>query len=167
MADVGEDVGLFEILLILGAVGVGGYLLWKAAGSYLTSAKCLVNVGAIPGVTGATQAQTQAAAKAAACAPAGGTVIWSCGSDYDYIKPCGNILQVRHSFFGQLFGTPNTSTTIPASDYKWPSGGTRNPQFACCFTCTSVSPAAASGKPACCGGKSQPVSSIWGVCGSC
>jgi hypothetical protein len=152
MADVGEDVELGEILLILAAVGIGIYFVYQLVQSFLKSATCLTKVGTIPGVTGATQAQVQAAATAAKNLDPGGSVVWSCGSDFDYAQPCGDVVQVRHSFFGQLFGNPNTYTTVPRDCYVRPSGGVANPRFACCYAV----PASAAGSPACCGGKQAP-----------
>jgi len=156
MADIGEDFELGEVIVILGAVGLGVYLLYKLGGSisdYFKKSLCLSNVGAIPGVTGATEAQSKAPQIAAQNLPAGGSVIWSAGadcSDFDYAKPCGDVVQVRHSFWGQLTGTPVTYTTVPRDSYVRPAGGTTNPAFACCYGCTI--PASAAGFPACCGG---------------
>lgn len=156
MADVAEDFELGEVLLILLALGVGGYFLYQAVQGWLKSASCLTKVGTIPGITGATQAQVQSAATAAKNLQAGGSIIWTCSNDgtvYDYAQPCGDVVQVRHSFLGQLFGTPSTYTTVPRDSYVRPAGGVVNPRFACCYACA---PASASGSPACCGGKQTP-----------
>lgn len=157
MVDVGEDFELGEVLLILAAVGIGIYFVYQLAQSFLKSAGCLTKVGTIPGVTGATQAQVQAAATAAKTLEPGGSIVWTCADDptiYDYGQPCGDVVQVRHSFLGQLFGNPATYTTVPRDQYVRPSGGTANPRFACCYGCAV--PASASGSPACCGGKQTP-----------
>ena len=152
MADVGEDVELGEVLLILAAVGIGGYFVYKFVSGYFKSATCILNVGAIPGITGATKAQACAPKIAAGELKSGGSTIWSCGSDYDYAQPCGDVVQVRHSFWGQLTGTPVTYTTVPRNSYVRPKGGTVNPAFADCYACESA-PASAAGFPPCCGGK--------------
>jgi hypothetical protein len=150
MADLGEDVELGEVLLILAVLGVGGYLVYNFVSGYFKSSLCLNKIGTIPGITGATKAQACAPKIAGCNLKAGGTTIWSCGSDFDYAEPCGNVVQVRHSFWGQLFGTPVTYTTVPRDCYVRPSGGTINPAFACCYSCV---PASAAGSPACNGGK--------------
>lgn len=138
MADLGEDFELGEVLLILGAVGLGIYLLYKLVGGigdYFKNATCITKVGTIPGVTGATQQQAQAPQIAAGVLKPGGSTIWSCGSDYDYAQPNGDVVQVRSSFWGQLFGTPVTYTTVPRDSYVRPAGGTVNPAFADCYAC--------------------------------
>lgn len=160
--DLGEDLGLGEVLAILAAVGIGGYLLYQGVQSWLNNATCIAKVGAIPGVTGATKAQACAPKIADQTLKAGGSTIWSAGgccSDFDYAQPCGNVVQVRHSFWGQLWGTPVTYTTVPRDSYVRPSGGVVNPAFADCYACCVASgggtPASAAGFPACNGGK-QP-----------
>jgi hypothetical protein len=153
MASLGEEFELGEVLLILGAIAGGIYLLYKGAGAvscWFKGATCIAKVGTIPGVTGATAAQAQAPQIAAGNLKAGGSTIWSCGSDYDYAQPCGDVVQVRHSFWGQLFGTPVTYTTVPRDCYVRPAGGTVNPAFACCYACAV--PASAAGNPPCNGG---------------
>lgn len=162
MADVGEDVELGEVLLILGAIGVGIYLLYKFFSSPAAKAAvdqtalalqgkgCTAKVGPVPGIIGATQAQVCAANAAGKKLQAGGSVIWSCGSCYDYAEPDGDVVQVRKSFWGSLVGNPLTYTTVPRDSYVRPPGGTVNPQFACCYGCQV--PASASGFPPCNGG---------------
>ncbi len=148
MADLGEDVELGEVLLILAAVGIGGYLVYKFAGAvadYFQNATDITKVGKIPGITGATEAQVHAAEVAAGTLKQGGSVIWSCGSDFDYVQPCGDVVQARHTFLGQITGTPVTYTTVPAARYVRPKGGTVNPRFACCYSCEV--PASAAGYP--------------------
>jgi hypothetical protein len=155
--DAGEDIGLGEVLAILLAVGVGVYFLYSFVSNYFKSATCLAKVGTIPGVTGATKQQACAPKIANDTLKPGGSTIWSasgCCSDYDYAQPCGNVVQVRHSFWGQLWGTPVTYTTVPRDCYVRPAGGTVNPAFACCYGCA---PASAAGFPPCCGGKQMPV----------
>lgn len=168
MADAAEDFELGEVLLILAIIAIGVYFAYQAAQSWLKSASCLTKVGAIPGVTGATQAQVQAAATAAKTLQSGGEIIWTCADDgtvFDYAQPCGDVVQVRHSFLGQLFGTPVTYTTVPRDQYVRPSGGTVNPRFACCYGC--MVPASAAGNPACCGGKQSPAACVGVVTGYC
>jgi hypothetical protein len=158
VADLGEDFELGEVLLILGALGVGIYLAYKliaGIGDYFKNATCIATVGKIPGVTGATAAQANAPQIAASALKAGGSTIWSRGSDYDYAQPCGNVVQVRHSFWGQLWGTPVTYTTVVRDSYVRPAGGTVNPAFACCYACCTegaagaVPPASATGYAFC------------------
>lgn len=161
MADVGEDVELGEILLILGVVGVVIYLLYKLFSSDTAKAAadqtalalqgkgCTAKVGPVPGIIGATQAQVCAANTAGKNLEAGGSVIWSCGSCYDYAQPNGDVVQVRKSFWGGLVGDPLTYKTVPRDSYVRPAGGTVSPQFACCYAV----PASAAGFPSCNGGK--------------
>lgn len=168
MADFGEDFELGEVLLILGAVGLGIYLLYKLFSSPTAKAAanqtalalqgkaCTATVGPVPGIVGATQAQVCAANNAGKNLASGGSVIWSCGSCYDYAEPCGNVVQVRKSFWGSLTGNPLSYTTVPRDCYVRPPGGTVNPQFACCYSV----PASAAGSPACNGGKQKA-----GICG--
>ena len=167
MADVSTDVELGEVALILALVGLGGYALYKVAGSigdYFKDSLDVTSVGKIPGVTGATQKQACAPKIASENLPAGGSTIWSCGSDFDYAKECGDVVQVRHSFWGQLWGTPVTYKTIPRDSYVRPSGGVVNPQFACCYAIEA--PASARGGTPCCGGKQTPKCSTPG-CAFC
>jgi hypothetical protein len=120
MADAIGDIELAEMLAILAALGVGGYLVYK----YLKSATCIASVGAIPGVTGATTAQASAANTAAKNIKPGGAVIWSCGSDFDYLQPCkGIVTEARHNFWDYIpivnnFASgPVTYTDVPISCY--------------------------------------------------
>lgn len=155
MADIGEDVELGEMLLILGALGVGIYLLYKLFSSPTAAAAakgatdqislllqgkaCTAKVGPLPGIIGATQAQVCAANTAGKNLQSGGSVVWSCGSCYDYAQPNGDVVQVRKSFWGSLTGNPLTYTTVPRDCYVRPAGGTVSPQFACCYGCTCAS----------------------------
>jgi hypothetical protein len=118
---VSDDIGMAELLAILAAVGIGGYLIYK----YLGSATCIAKVGAIPGVTGATTAQAQSTAVTASKLKPGGSVIWSCGSDYDYAQPCGQIItEVRHNPWDYVpilnnWGSgPLTYTCVPVACYS-------------------------------------------------
>jgi hypothetical protein len=112
-----------EIGLYLGILILVGYILWQAR-NWFSGINCITNVGSIPGVTGATKAQTQAAQTTACRLRAGGKTIWSCGSDYDYLQPWGQIVtEVRHTFTGQVFGNPNSFTDVPLACYTPPCGG--------------------------------------------
>lgn len=123
MADVIEDVELAELLAIIAAVGVGGYLIYK----FLSSATCIGKVGVIPGVTGATQAQVCAANTANNKLQNGGYVVWSCGSDFDYFQPCGGkITEARHNGWNSIWpwGTqPVTYTCVPVACYDFTKCG--------------------------------------------
>ncbi len=159
MADVAEDIELGEVILILAAVGIGGYLVyngWEAVKDYFASATDITKVGVIPGITGPSAAQQQATALAAKTLPPGGSIIWSCGSDFDYVKPSGDVIQARHNVWNYFWpwSQPVTYTTVPAGSYVRPAGGTVNPRFACCYGCSV--PVSAAGSPACCGGKQNP-----------
>ena len=137
MAEIGEDVELGEVLLIVAAVGVGGYLLykgWQSVQSYFSSATSLASVGAISGITGASQAQTQAAATASSRLQSGGQTIWSDpnSSDFDYLQPGGQtVTEVRHNFWSYLnpWADPVTYTDVPIAQYNLPSGGTVSPAY--------------------------------------
>jgi len=155
MAALGEDVGLGEIILILAGLGIGGYVLYKWA----TGLTCLNKKAVIPGVTGPTEAQRLAPQIAAGLLQQGGAIVASDpnSSDFDYSQPNGDVVQVRHSFWGQLFGTPVTYTTVPRDSYVRPAGWTYNPKFSCCYSCCvpSGTPASAGGSPPCNGGAPQ------------
>jgi len=162
MADLGEDVELGEVLLILGAVGIGIYFLYvggSALSNWFSGLTCLNKKPAIPGVTGPTQAQSQAPQIAASMLEKGGAIIASDpnSTDFDYAQPNGDVVQVRHSFWGQLFGTPVTYTTVPRDSYVRPAGWTVSPMYACCYSCCvpSGTPASAGGSPPCNGGAPQ------------
>lgn len=132
MAGVFEDVEAVELLAMLGIAAVGIYYVHK----YFAGASCIANVGAIPGVTGATAAQAKASATANQNLNPGGAVIWTDSSDptiFDYAQPNGDVVQVRHTFFGQLFGNPVTYTTMPAGSYVRPPGGIVNPAYLDCY----------------------------------
>ncbi len=144
MADFGEDVELGEVLLILLALGVGGYFLYKGAASladlFKKKTTCVI---------------CDNAKTAVKTLKSGGSQIWSCGSDFDYAQPCGDVVQVRRaSLWCQAWGTPVTYTTVPRNQYVRPSGGTRNPAFVCCYA--DQTPASAAGNPPCNGGKQDP-----------
>jgi len=131
-----DDAKGVEMLAMLGIAAVGVYYVWK----FFNTSTCIAKVGTIPGITGATAAQANAAKIANQTLQPGGSVIWSSStnSDYDYAQPNGDVVQVRHSFFGQLFGNPVTYTTIPRDTYVRPSGGIVNPGFACCYSCADI-----------------------------
>ena len=160
MADLGEDVELGEVLLILAALGIGGYLIYKAAGSisdWFSNATCIAKVGKIPGVTGATQQQVDAAKTAVGKLKPGGRQIWSCGSDFDYQQPCGTVTKARSNWVNAIFpwGTePVTYTDVAADSYVVPTTGTLTPGLCCCYR--HEVPASAAGNPPCCGGKQAP-----------
>ncbi len=158
MADLGEDVELGEILLILAALGIGGYFVYKGGAAFadwFNGLTCLNKKGSIPGVTGPTQAQSQAPQIAAATLEQGGGIVASDpnSSDFDYAQPNGDVVQVRHSLWGQLWGTPVTYKTISRDSYVRPTGWTFTPMYACCYGCT---PASAAGFPPCNGGVNPP-----------
>lgn len=133
----------FEIGLLLGGVALVVVVIYYAK-DWFQNASCIAHIGAIPGITGATKAQVQAAATANCKLHPGGKTIWSCGSDFDYLQPCGNIVtEVRHSLWCQITGTPNSYTDVPIAQYVPPSGGVTAP------ACTnSQTPAVI-----CCGGE--------------
>jgi hypothetical protein len=118
-----------ETLLVLAAVGVGAFFLYEAfqyVKSYFASATDLSKVGAIPGITGASQSQVAAAGVAAAKLQPGGAVIWSSGSDFDYIQPSGQVVtQARHNTLNYFlpWTDPVTYTDVAIQDYEMPSGG--------------------------------------------
>ena len=113
MASLGDEFEIGELILFLGIAGAIIYFLHK----WLSMSTCLVKVGTIPGITGASQSQTQAAATAACKLKPGGKVTWSCGSDFDYQQPCGTITQARHNPVNYLWpwSNPVTYTCVPAS----------------------------------------------------
>jgi hypothetical protein len=132
--DFFENVEAVELLAMLAVAGIGIYYIHD----WFSKTNCILTPGAIPGVTGATQAQVKAAETASKNLSPGGSVVWTCADDqtnFDYVQPGGNVTQVRHTFFGQLFGNPVKYTTIPASCYVQPSGGIVNPAFGCCYSC--------------------------------
>jgi len=117
---VSDDIELSELLLIIAAFAVGGYLIYK----YLSGATCILKPGAIPGVTGATTAQANAATTAGSILKPGGSTIWSSGSDFDYLQPCGQIVtEARHNFLDYVpilnnFGSgPVKYTCVPIQCY--------------------------------------------------
>lgn len=123
MADsetIAADVGMAEMLAIVAVIGVGGYLIYK----YWKGATCISKVGAIPGITGASQSQVCAANKAASKLKPGGATVWSCGSDYDYLQPCGAIVtEARHNFLNYVWpwSEPVTYTDVPIACYCKPA----------------------------------------------
>ena len=123
MAGVAEDVELAELLAILAAVAVGGYLIY----SYLKGATCIAKVGAVPGVTGATKGQATAASDASAIIKPGGAVVWSCGSCYDYLQPCGQtVTEARSNWADKIpifnnWTTPVKYSCVPATCYDFSS----------------------------------------------
>jgi hypothetical protein len=117
---VSDDIELSELLLIFAVIGAGAYLIYK----YLNGATCIVKPGTIPGVTGATTAQANAAVNASCKLKAGGKVVWSCGSDFDYLQPCNQIVtEARHNFLDYVpilnnFGSgPVKYTCVPVACY--------------------------------------------------
>lgn len=111
------EIGLFFGILILIAVGI------YYAKDWFANLTCTLKPGAIPGITGATKCQVCAAKNTANRLKAGGEVIWSCGSDYDYLQPCNDVVtEVRHSLLGQIRGVPFTFTDVAASCYTAPDG---------------------------------------------
>lgn len=120
MADFADDLGMAELLAILAAIGVGGYFVYK----YFKSATCITKVGAIPGVTGSTASQATAAVTASSTLKQGGKTIWSCGSDFDYLQPCQQIVtEARHSWLDYIpilnnwTGGPVKYTCVPVTCY--------------------------------------------------
>lgn len=119
MADsenIAADVGMAEMLAIAAVIGVGGYLVYK----FWKGATCIAKPGAIPGITGASQSQVCAANVAGTKLKPGGATIWSCGSDYDYLQPCGAIVtEARHNFLNYVWpwSQPVTYTDLPVSCY--------------------------------------------------
>lgn len=118
-----------ETLLVLAAVAVGGFFVYEAykyVKSYFASATDLSKIGAIPGITGASQSQAAAAGVAAGRLQAGGAVIWSSGSDFDYIQPSGQVVtQARHNAINYLWpwSDPVTYTDVAIQDYEAPAYG--------------------------------------------
>ena len=115
---VADDIELSELLAILAVVGIGGYFVWKFA----SSATCILKPGAIPGITGASQSQVQAASTAASVLKSGGAVIKSCGSDFDYLQPCGGIVtEARHNALNYIWpwAQPVTYTCVKSCCYPW------------------------------------------------
>lgn len=160
MADIGEDVELFEVLLILGIVGVGGYFAYKGLKSLANYFKpgapgtggvgCTVKLGIIPGIIGATQSQVCAGKIAGANLPAGGKVIWSCCSDsviggnsFDYRNPDGTVTLARRNWLNYVWPWADvmTYTKMSAADYERSYGAVNN--FLAC------APASAIGKVGC------------------
>lgn len=120
MADLVEDVGMAETLALVAVIGVGGYLIYK----YWKGATCITKVGSIPGITGASQSQVCAANVAANKLKPGGATIWSCGSDYDYLQPCGAIVtEARHNPLNYVWpwSEPVNYTDVPVSCYCKPA----------------------------------------------
>lgn len=121
MFDFSDDVGMAELLALVAIFGVGGYFVYK----FLKTSTCIASVGAIPGITGATQQQVQAAATAGKTLKPGGATVWSCGSDFDYLQPCGQVVtEARHNWadyipiWNAIAGTqPVTYTDVPVSCY--------------------------------------------------
>lgn len=119
---VSDDIELGELLAILAVVGIGGYFVYK----YLSSATCILKPGAVPGVTGATTAQAAATTLANCRLKKGGAVVWSCGSDFDYLQPCGQIVtEARHNLLDYVpilnnWGSgPMKYTCVPATCYDF------------------------------------------------
>lgn len=118
-----------QTVLILAAVAVGGFFVYEAyqfIKNYFASATDLSKVGAIPGVTGASQSQAAAAGVAAGRLQAGGAVIWSSGSDFDYMQPSGQVVtQARHNPVNYIWpwSDPVTYTDVAIQDYEMPAYG--------------------------------------------
>lgn len=163
MADVEENVTLFEVILILGAVGVGIYFLYKLFSSCtaVAAAKtvgavakcfgstCIAKVGALPGISGATKSQVCAANCAAKILKPGGKDIWSCGTDFDYLQPCGEIVtEARHNPLNYVWpwSAVMNYKCVPVNCYTLPTTG-------CHPSPMQTPPASSAGSPACCGGK--------------
>jgi hypothetical protein len=119
--DASDDIGLAELLLIIGVFGVGGYVIYK----YMKSATCIGSIGTVPGVTGATKGQATAAITAASKLRAGGQVIWCNSPCFDYLQPCNGIVtEVRSNWKDKLpiFNAltcqqPVNYTDVPVSCY--------------------------------------------------
>ena len=108
-----DDIELGELVVILGITAAIIYFLHK----WLSSSTCLIKVGTIPGITGASQSQVDAAKTAVTNLKSGGKVIWSCGSDFDYQQPCGTVTQARHNPLNYVWpwSDPVTYKCVPAS----------------------------------------------------
>lgn len=116
MPDVADDIGMAEFLAILAIFGVGGYIVY----SFLKKSTCIAKIGTVPGITGASQSQVCAANTAASKLKPGGATVWSCGSDYDYLQPCGKIVtEARHNFVNYLWpwSQPVNYTDVPVNCY--------------------------------------------------
>lgn len=120
MSDLGEQFELAEMLAILAALGIGGYFAYK----FLKDATCIAKPGAIPGITGASQSQVDAAKTAACRLKPGGAIVMQCGSDYDYLQPCGNtVTEARHNALNYVWpwSQPVTYKCVPAACYCFSS----------------------------------------------
>src|SRR6266436_6461511 len=105
------DIELGELVIVLGITGAIIYFLHK----WLSSSTCLLKAGAIPGITGASQSQVDAAKTAADNLKPGGKVIASNGSDFCYQQPDGTITQVRHNPLNYIWpwSDPLTYKCVP------------------------------------------------------
>lgn len=120
MSDLGEKFELAEMLAILAVLGIGGYFAYK----FLKDATCTAKVGAIPGITGASQSQVCAANVAACTLKPGGAIVYQCGSCFDYLQPCGNtVTKARHNPVNYVWpwSKPVTYTCVPAACYDFSS----------------------------------------------
>jgi hypothetical protein len=113
VASIGDEFEIGELILFLGIAGAIIYFLHK----WLSTSTCLANLGSVPGITGASQSQVDAAKTAANTLKPGGKVVWSCGSDFDYQQPCGTVTQARHNPVNYIWpwANPVTYTCVPAS----------------------------------------------------
>jgi len=103
-----------EFLAILAVFGVGGYFVYR----FFKNSTCIAKVGTIPGITGASQSQVCAANTAASQLKPGGRIVWSCGSDYDYLQPCGGIVtEARHNALNYVWpwSQPVNYTDVPVA----------------------------------------------------
>lgn len=117
--DVTDDIGLAELLALVAAFAVGGYLIYR----FWENATCTAKLGAIPGVTGASQTQVDAAKTAASKLRTGGATIWQCGSDFDYLQPCNAIVtEARHNTVNYFWpwSEPVNYTDVPVACYCKP-----------------------------------------------
>lgn len=135
-----DDIEAGGTLITLGVAAIVLYFVYKFVNG---GATCILKVGTIPGITGATAAQANAAKNAAATLQTGGKVIWQNGNCYDYQQPNGDVVQARSTFWGQLTGTPVTYTTVPASNYSFPSNGNIVGAQCCYGRCAPCSPVTA------------------------
>jgi hypothetical protein len=110
---ISDDVEIGELVLFLSIAAVIIYFLHK----WFSSATCLTKLGTVPGITGASQSQVDAAKTAAGNLKPGGKVISSCGSDFCYQQPCGTVTQVRHNPLNYIWpwSDPVTYTDKPGS----------------------------------------------------